>query len=203
MRSSDGRVHLLDGRVGDELVVDERDAHAADRAVPRDVGDGEGGAGAVDHRDVGIVDQVGRHELADDLDLIEEALGEERAAGTVAEAGDQDLALGGTAFALEVATGETAGRGVLVAVVAGEREEILAGAHGLRGAGGDEDVGLADVDVDGAARELGDGTGGEREAQAGHGDIVFLIHWLFRVTNDAGAHAAGRIARCRRAGFGS
>jgi hypothetical protein len=68
--------------------------------------------------DVGVVDQVGRHELADDLDLIEEALGEERAAGTVAEAGDEDFALGGTALALEVAAGEAAGGGVLVAVVA-------------------------------------------------------------------------------------
>jgi hypothetical protein len=149
-------IHLLDGRVGDELVVDQGDADAADRPVPRNVGNGEGGAGAVDHRDVGVVDEVGRHELADDLHLIEEALGKERAAGAVAEAGDEDLALGRTALALEVAAGEAAGRGVLVAVVDGEGEEVLAGAHGLRGAGGDEDVGFADVDVDGAARELGE-----------------------------------------------
>ena len=54
-----GGEHLLDVRVGDELVVDQRDADAADRPVPRDVGDGEGGAGAVDHRDVGVVDEVG------------------------------------------------------------------------------------------------------------------------------------------------
>ena len=51
-------IHLLDGGVRDELVFDERDADAADGPVPRNVGDGEGGGGAVDHRDVGVVDQV-------------------------------------------------------------------------------------------------------------------------------------------------
>ena len=52
----------------------------------------------------------------------------------------------------------------------------MAGTHGGGGAGGDEDVGLADVDVDGAASELGDGAGGEGHPEAGNGDIVFLIH---------------------------
>ena len=52
----------------------------------------------------------------------------------------------------------------------------MTGTHGGRGASGDEDVGLADVDVDGAARELGDGAGGEGYPEAGNGDIVFLIH---------------------------
>ena len=56
----------------------------------------------------------------------------------------------------------------------------MAGTHGGRGAGGDEDVGLADVDVDGAASELGDGAGGEREVQAGDGDIMFLFHFRIR-----------------------
>ena len=89
-----GAEHLLDGGIRDELVVDERDADAADGPVPRDVGDGERGAGAVDHRDVGVVDEVGREELADNLHFIEETLGEERAARTVAKTGDEDLALG-------------------------------------------------------------------------------------------------------------
>ena len=169
-------IHLLDGGVGDELVVDEGDADGADGPVPWNVGDGEGGGGAVDHRDVGIVDQIGRHEGADDLNLIEETLGEEWAAGTVAEAGNEDLALGRTALAFEITAGEAAGGGVFVAVVAGEGEEVLTGTHGGRGASGDEDVGLADVDVDGAARELGDGAGGEGHPEAGNGDIVFLIH---------------------------
>ena len=173
-----GGIHLLDGRIGDELVVDQGDAHAADRSVPWNVGDGEGGAGAVDHRNVGIVDQIGRKELADDLHLIEETLGEERTAGTVAEAGDQNLALGRTAFAFEIAAGETAGGGIFVAVVDRERKEILAGTHGLRGAGGDDDIGFANVDVDGAAGELGDGARGEREPETGHGNIMFLIHGI-------------------------
>jgi hypothetical protein len=63
--------------------------------------------------------------------------------------------LGRATFAFEITTGEAAGSGVLVAVVDGEGEEVLAGlADGLGDAGGDDDVGLADIDVDGAAREL-------------------------------------------------
>jgi len=100
---------------------------AADRPVPRNVGDGEGGGGAIDHRDVGVVDQIGRHERADDLNFIEESLGEEGAAGTVAQAGDQDLALGRTALALEVTAGEAAGGGVFVAVVAGKGKKSWPG----------------------------------------------------------------------------
>ena len=82
-------------------------------------------------------------------------------------------------LAFEITTGEAAGGGVFVAVVAGEREEVLTGTHGGRSTGGDEDVGLADVDVDGAARELGVGAGGEREPEAGHGDAMFLFHFRF------------------------
>ncbi|OQB97297.1 MAG: hypothetical protein BWX86_00400 [Verrucomicrobia bacterium ADurb.Bin122] len=156
-----GLEHLLDGRVGDELAVDLGDADGGDGASPRDVRDGEGGAGAVDHRDVGFVLQVGREELADDLDFIEEALGEERAAGTVAEAGGEDFLFGRTAFALEVATRETAGGGVFLTVIDGEGEEILTGLHGGGDGGGDHDVGLTDGDDDGAVGELGEGAGGE------------------------------------------
>ena len=50
-----GGEHLLDRGVDDELPVDLAHADGADRAVPGDVREGEGGAGAVDHRDVGLV----------------------------------------------------------------------------------------------------------------------------------------------------
>src|SRR5690606_14541788 len=112
-------------------------------------------------------------------DLVEEAFREERAAGTIAEAGGEDFLLGGAAFALEVATGEAAGGGVFLAVVNGEREEVLAGAHGLGDAGGDKQVGLADADVDRAVGEVGVGAGGEGHPEARDGDVVFLVHYRF------------------------
>ena len=115
--------------IDDELAVDLADARGGDRAVPRDVRDGEGGAGAVDHRDVGLVHLVGGQEQADDLDLVEEALGKERTAGPVAQAGGEDFLLGGTALALEIAAGEAAGGGIFLAVVDGQGEEVLAGAR--------------------------------------------------------------------------
>ena len=120
-------VHLLDRGVGQELAVDQGDAHAADRAAPRDVGDGERGAGAVNHRDIGVVDLVGRHQLADDLDLVEQALGEEGAARTVAQAGGEDLLLGRTALALEKPAGYLAGGIGALLVIDGKRQKIFPG----------------------------------------------------------------------------
>jgi hypothetical protein len=61
------------------------------------------------------------------LHFVEEAFGEKRAAGAVAQARGEDFLLGRAAFALEVAAGETAGRGIFFAVIDGEREEVLAG----------------------------------------------------------------------------
>jgi hypothetical protein len=149
-----GREHLLDGRVCHELAVDQPDPRGRDRPVPRDVGDGERGAGAVHHRDVGLVLLVGREQDADDLDLVQEALGEERAAGAVAQARREDLLLGRPALALEVAAGEAARRVVLLAVVDGQGEPVLPRLCRRGGGGGDEDVGLADGDGDGAVGEF-------------------------------------------------
>ena len=42
-----------------QLAFDLADAHGGDRAVPRDVGKGEGGARPVHHRNVGLVALVG------------------------------------------------------------------------------------------------------------------------------------------------
>src|SRR5690606_25711265 len=105
---------------------------------------------------------------------------EERTAGAVAEAGGEDFLFGRTALALEVATGETTGRGVFFAVIDGKGEEVLAGAHRLGDTGGDEDVGLADADIDGAVGEVGVGAGGEGQTEFGDRDVMFLIHY-FRI----------------------
>ena len=77
--------------------------------------------------DVGIVLEVVREHGDDDLRLVAEALGEQRADRAVDQAGDQRLLLGRTAFALEVAAGNLAGGEGLFLVVDGQREEVDAG----------------------------------------------------------------------------
>ena len=119
---------------------------------------------------------VGGEQDADDLHLVQEALGEERAAGAVAQAGGEDLLFGGAALALEIAAGEAAGSGVLLAIVDRQREEVLAGAQGRGGGGGDKDDGFADCDCDGPVGKLGQGTGGDGKSVFGNGDGMFLIH---------------------------
>ena len=59
---------------------DARDAHAGDRAVPRDVRDVERGARAGEGEDVGRVDLVVAEDGRDDLRVVLVALGEERTA---------------------------------------------------------------------------------------------------------------------------
>ena len=68
----------------------------------------------------------------DDLDLVAEALREQRADRPVDQARDQGLVLGGPALALEEAAGDLArGEGLLL-VVHGQREEVLARPHRTR-----------------------------------------------------------------------
>ena len=151
--------HLLDCGIGHELALDQADADGRDRTVPGDIGNGEGGAGAVHHRDVGLVLLVGGKQKADDLHLVEEPFRKERAARTVAEARGQDLLLGGAPFALKVAAGEAARSVVLLAVVHSQGEKVLSGFHVGGDGGGDEDIGLADGHVDGSVGKLADRAG--------------------------------------------
>jgi len=160
---------------------------------------GEGGAGAVDHRDVRLVDLVRREEQADDLDFIEETFREERTAGAIAKAGGEDFLLGRPALALEIAAGKTAGGGVLFAVVDGEGEEVLPRAHGGGRGGGDEHDGFASGDGDGAVGELGDRAGGDGDPIFGDRNDMFLIHFSgYSVRCTAGAPEARR--RCGTVG---
>ena len=156
--------HLFDLRVGDEFAIDLGDAHGADRAIPRNVGDSEGGRTAVEHEDVGLVDLVTRQQQTDELNFVEEAIGEKRAARTIAEAGGEDFLLGRATFAFEETTGETTGRGELLAVVDSQGEEVLTWAHGGGGGGRHEDLGLALGYGDGAIGEFRHVTGSELKA---------------------------------------
>ncbi len=155
--------HLAVGGVGDELAVDAADAQRAQRAVPRNIADGQRGRSADDGQDVGIVFAIGAQENALHLDFVEPAFGEEGADGAVGQAAGEDFLFGGAAFALEIAAGEFARGGRLFAVIHRQREEILAGFGLAGGHGGDQDDGFAELDGDGAVGLFGQFAGFDDE----------------------------------------
>ena len=151
--------HLRVSGVGDELAADTTDAHRAKRPGERDVADHQRRARAEDAEDVGVVLAIRAEEDGLDLDFVEPTLGEQRPDGPVREAHGENFLLGGAPFALEVAAGELAAGSGLLAVVHGEREELLPflGLH--CGDGGGEDDGFAELDDDGSVGLLGDFAG--------------------------------------------
>src|SRR4051812_39187080 len=114
--------HLGVSRVGDELTIDLSHADRAYRAVERDIGNGQRGAGAVDGSNVRIVFVVSGHDERNDLRLISERLREQRTDRTVDHAAYKDLALAGAAFTLDEASGDSSTGVGVFAVVNGERE---------------------------------------------------------------------------------
>src|SRR3546814_8379641 len=100
---------------------------AADRAHERNARDGERGRRADHGDDVRIVLEVMRQHGGDDLGLVAEAVGEQRADRAVDQTRGQRLLLARPAFTLEEAAGDLAGRERLFLVVHGQREKIDAG----------------------------------------------------------------------------
>ena len=155
-------------RVGDELAVHTAHAHCAQRAGPRDVADGQCGGCADDAEDVGIVFTIRTEEDGLNLHFIIPALRKERTDGAVGEAAGENFFFRRTAFAFEVAAGELARRRGFLAVIDGEREEILAFLGFGGGDSRDDDDGFAELDGDGTVGLLGifagfdvDGTGSD------------------------------------------
>ncbi len=146
---------LLVGGEGDELALDATDADASDRAVPGDVGDVQGSGGAGEGEDLGGVFLVEGPEGGDDLGFCLEAVGEQGTNGAVHEPRGQDLVVAGAGFALEEAAGDLACGIGLLDVVAGQGEEVDAGALVPGGHDGDQDDGFAHGHEHGAAGLLG------------------------------------------------
>ena len=147
-------VHLVERRIEHVFVVDEADAGAADRAHERRAGERQRRRGRHHGDDVGIVLLIVRQHGDDHLGVAAPAVGEQRTDRAVDQARGQRILFGRTAFALEVAAGNTAGRIVFFGVVDGEREEVDAflrllgrhhgGDHGGLAVGGEHGaVGLA------------------------------------------------------------
>src|SRR5208337_4212979 len=100
------------------------DAHGAERAKKRNIGDGQSGGRGVDAADIGIVFRVGGENQGDDLGFTPESVGKHGTDRPVNLAAGEGFALAHAAFALDKAAGNaSAGVGVL-AVVDGEREEV-------------------------------------------------------------------------------
>ena len=149
-------LHVVDRRVQHVGAVDEADARRADRAHEGHAGERQRGGGGDHADDVGVVLHVVGEDGGDDLDLVAEALDEERADRPVDQAGGQHLLLGGARLALEEAAGDLAGGVGLLLVVDGQREEVLARLRLLLEDDGGEHAGLAVGGDDGGVGLAGD-----------------------------------------------
>ena len=181
--------HLVDLRVEHEGAVDEANAGAADRAHEGRPGQRQRRGGGDHGDDIGIVLKVVRQHGGDDLGLAAEARREERADGTVDQAGGQRFLLGRPALTLEETTGDLAGGEGLLLVVDGEREEIDSRAFFLGGDDGGEDRGVAVGGEHGTISLTGDLAGFENEfATSPLGlDTMHVEHgFSFRATDTQG-----------------
>ena len=152
-------IEVGEGRVDDEPAVDEPDAHRAERTQERNPRHAHRRRRAVHRQDAGIVLLVRGDRERDQLDLVAEALGEERPERAVDEPGGQDLLFGRASLALEESTGNpSAGVGPLP-IVNAQGEEVLALDRRPRGDHGGEHHSVAVADQDRPVRLLGHASG--------------------------------------------
>ena len=140
---------LLKRGVDDEFALEARHADAADGAVEGDVADHQGGAGADGDERVRLVLAVRRKRGRDDLDVLAEALGEERSKRAVRLAHGEDAIVARPAFTAGEAAGDLA-HGVEALFVVNRQGEEIESLPGVRHTGGDEDDSVAEADGDGA-----------------------------------------------------
>ena len=110
-------------------------------------------------QNVGIVLHVVRQRRDDDLGLVAPAVDEQRTDRPIDQTRYQRLLFGGTAFALEIAAGNTASGVGFLLIVHGQGQEIDAFAGRLGGDDSSEHNGLAIGRHDGAVGLTGDLSG--------------------------------------------
>ena len=142
-------------RVSDKFAGNASDADGGDGAGPRDIGDHEGGGGAIEGKDIGIVLTIGAEKNGDDLGVVVVAFGKERAQGAIDHPAGEDFFLGGAAFTAEVASGDATDGGGFFFVFDGEGEEVLAVFDFGGGNGGDDDDSFSHGDEGSAVGEFG------------------------------------------------
>ena len=163
-----GGLQFFVGRVEQVSAVFVTDARRANRAVERHAGEGNGGRGANHRRDVRTNVGIDRHDAGNDLYFVEEAFGEERAQRAVNQARDQCFVFAGTAFATEVAAGDTAGGVGFFLIIDGQRKEVLSFGDGFFGNRCHEYDSAFHIDHDGAICLAGD-------FAAFQGNLVFAV----------------------------
>jgi hypothetical protein len=166
-----GHTALLVGRIEDEFAIDACDTDGADRALERDIGNGQC-RGRADHaQDVGDVLGIGGQDDDDDLHFVAQMLGEQWAQGPVDAAGGDDRLLAGASLTLDEATaGDATGSIQLLFVVDSQREEVDALADLLRGGCGGKDDAVALADDNRAVGLFGKATCLDRQFLAARRD---------------------------------
>ena len=147
--------HLREIGVDGVLAVAADDADLGDRASERDVRYGQCGRCGQSGQCVGLDVLVGRDERHGDVYFGVVVRGEERTERAVDQAGDEDLAVVGLAFALHEAAGIAAAGGVFLLVLHLEGHEIGVGFCVLGGHDGTEQHGVAHLDDHRAVGLLG------------------------------------------------
>ena len=164
-----GDLALLAGGVDDQLTVHKAHLHGAHRAVPGNVGNGEGGGGADEGGDLGRAVMIHSHDGGHNGHIVAEVIGEQGTDGAVDDAGGQDALFTGAALTAIEAAGDAAhGVHLLLKIHAqGEEVDTVPGTGG--GGGAHQHAGvtvahhnggvgqlrqLADLQSQGAARQL-------------------------------------------------
>ena len=168
-------VHLVDGRVHDELIVDDPHPDGSDRPLEGDRRDRQRRRGADDGHDGRVGLLVNREDGGDHLDVVTEILGEERPDRPVDQAAVQDRLLAGAALPPDESTGDLAGGVELLFVVAGEWEEVDPFPRGCCHHGGHEQHGVPHAYGDGTGCLLGHPTGFNRQGAPTEFELC-LIH---------------------------
>ena len=116
---------LFERGKGDELSVDFSDSHGGERSLEGDGGcDHQGGAGAGDGVNIGIVFGVDGQHVGHHLDFVLVPFGEHRADGPIGQSSGEDFPGRGPAFSLQEPTWELASCGKAFAVIDCQRKEV-------------------------------------------------------------------------------
>ncbi len=118
--------------IDDEVAVDVSHANGADRPLKRNIGDRQRGRGAVDGQHVRVILPVDRQGRDDDLNIVAESLGKERANWPIGQARYQNRLGAGSAFSLDIAARDLTSGVHSFFVVDGQGKEIDIGSGILR-----------------------------------------------------------------------
>ena len=172
--------HLTVSWIHDKAAVDQTYAYGAYRPLKGNVRDCQGTGCSIDGNHIGIVLSIGGQDKGNNLGLTTKSFGEQRPDRPVNNAASQDLALAGTAFALDEAAGNPPASVGIFAIIDSEREEVNAFPRvGVRNSGGKNDV-ITHAHDSRAMRLFGQVAGFERKAFAtGKLNEYFVFHDSF------------------------